>query len=100
MVAGSQKLTRRHEGPSPKIWIRTKILSPSIRYFVAILVFVAFYTLFGRLWANRALFGSRFLTQEQCFLGKECTITWYVVLFFSLTFLNGEYFLNLLKFGR
>ena len=42
---GSQKLTRRHEGPSPKIWIRTKILSPSIRYFVAILWFVAIYAL-------------------------------------------------------
>ena len=29
-----------------KVWTRTKILSPSIRYFVAILRFVAIYTFY------------------------------------------------------
>ena len=36
---------------SQKSWTQTNILGLNIRYLVAILRFVAFYSLFGRLWA-------------------------------------------------
>ena len=36
--------------PRRKVWTRTKILSPNIRYFVAI------YALFGDLWAKKVPF--------------------------------------------
>ena len=42
--------------PRRKVWTRTKILSPNIRYFVAILRFVAIYLLFGDLWPKKCLF--------------------------------------------
>ena len=51
-----------------KVWTQTKILSPNIRYFVAILRFVAIYARCGRLWAKQF-----FLGQKQSFLGK-----WYI----------------------
>ena len=38
-----------------KVWTRTKILSPNIRYFVATLRFVSILALFGRLWAKKVL---------------------------------------------
>ena len=38
-----------------KVWTQTKILSPNMRYLVAILRFVTIYILFG-LWASRGLF--------------------------------------------
>ena len=41
-------------------------LSPNIRYFVAMLRFVAIYALFGNLWAQKCLFGSKTV-----FLGQE-----------------------------
>ena len=37
--------------------------------------FVAISALFGDLWAKK----SAFLGQKQCFLGKKCTITWYIL---------------------
>ena len=43
---------QRQEGPSPKRWNLRTILSPSIRYFVAILRFVAIYALFGNIWVK------------------------------------------------
>ena len=49
-----------------KVWTRTKSFSPNIRYFVAILRFVAIYALFGNLWATKFFFGS-----ETVFLGQE-----------------------------
>ena len=52
LVAGWQKLCEGKKGLRWKSWIRTKILGPSIRYFVALLIFVAIYALFGRLWAK------------------------------------------------
>ena len=47
-----------------KVLTWTKILSPNIQYFVAILRFVAIYALFGNLRAKKCLF----------FFGKKCTI--------------------------
>ena len=61
------EVVRRHEGPAPKSSDSDE-LSPNIRYFVRILRFVAINTHFLE------IFG-----QKQCFLGKKCTITWYVL---------------------
>ena len=47
------------KGLNRKIWIWTKILSPNIRYFVAILRFVKIYALFGWLWPKKGLFWSK-----------------------------------------
>ena len=58
-----QKLSEKF---AEKVLTRTKILSPNIRYFVAIIRFVAIYALFGNLWAKKCLFGSKTV-----FLGKE-----------------------------
>ena len=44
--AGWQKLRERASGARRKVWTRTKILSPNIRYFVAILRFVAIYAFY------------------------------------------------------
>ena len=44
------------KGLRRKVWTQTKILSPNIRYFVAILRFVAIYAIFGRLKARNVLF--------------------------------------------
>ena len=49
MLSGLQKLREGAKGPRRKVWTQTKILSSNIRYFVAILRFVAIYALFGRL---------------------------------------------------
>ena len=68
MYEGAKALRR-------KVWTRTKIVSSNIRYFVVIFRFVTIYALFGNLWAKKMLF----FGQKQCFLGKKCTITWYVV---------------------
>ena len=46
-----------------------KNFKPNIRYFLAILRFVAIYTLFGRLWARKFFFG-----QKQCFRGKSALL--------------------------
>ena len=39
-----------------EVWTRTKIVSPNIRYFVAIIRFVAIYAIFGDLWAKKVPF--------------------------------------------
>ena len=44
-----QKLCEGTKGVRQKVWPRTKILNPNIRYIVAILWFVAIYALFGRI---------------------------------------------------
>ena len=41
-----QKLCERTKGLRQKVWTRTKIMSPYIRYFVAILRFVAIYAFY------------------------------------------------------
>jgi len=62
-----QKLCKGTKGLCQKVWTRTKLLSPNIRCFVAILRFVAIYALFGNIW------------QKSVFLGKNHTITWYIL---------------------
>ena len=42
---GWQKLCEGTKGLCQKVWSQTKILSPKIRYFVAIVRFVAIYTI-------------------------------------------------------
>ena len=54
-VAGWQNLYEGRKGR--KNWIWMKILSPSIRFFVMILIFVAIYALFGTLWINKVFHG-------------------------------------------
>ena len=71
---GWHKLCEGTKGLRRKVWIRTKILSPNIHYFVAILRFVTIYALFGNLWAKSASLG-----QKQCFLDKKCSITCYML---------------------
>ena len=48
-----------------KVWTRTKSFSPNIRYFVAILRFVAIYALFGNLWATKVFPGSKTVFRGQ-----------------------------------
>ena len=43
-------------GPPPKVWPRTKIVSPNIGYFFRELRIVAIYALFGDLWAKEMSF--------------------------------------------
>ena len=54
--AGWHKLCKGTKGLCRKLWTRTKIFSPNIRYFVAILRFVAIYALFGNLRAKKVHF--------------------------------------------
>ena len=68
------EVAREHGWHPPKSLDSDKNLSPNIRYFVANYWFVAIYALFGDLWAKKCLFG-----QKQGFLGKKCTITWYIL---------------------
>ena len=46
---GWQKFCEGTKGLCRKGWTQTKILSPNIRYFVAMLRFIANYALFGNL---------------------------------------------------
>ena len=71
---GWQKLCEGTKDHRRKVWTQTKSLSPNIRYFVAISRFVANYALFGNLWTKKC-----FWDQKQCFLGKKCTISWYIL---------------------
>ena len=60
---GWQKLCERASGARRKVWTRTKILIPNIRYFVAILRFVAIYTFykpFIELYMQDSFLSSRF----------------------------------------
>ena len=52
-----------------------KNFKPEHTLFCRELRFVATYALFGDLWAKK----SAFLGQKQCFVGKKCTITWYIL---------------------
>ena len=60
------------KGLRRKVWTRTKILSPNMRYFVATLRFVSILALFGRLWAKKCFLGSKTV-----FLGQE--VHYYIV---------------------
>ena len=52
-----------------------KILSSNIRYFVAILRYVAIYALFEDFRQEKLFFG----VENSVFLGKKCTIIWYIL---------------------
>ena len=56
---GWQKLCEGAKGLRWKVWIGTKILSPNIRYFAAILKLVAIYALFWKFLVKKNFFGSK-----------------------------------------
>ena len=66
------EVARKHEWPTPKSWTWTKILSPNIRYFVALLRTVAINALFGIDFRQKSVF---FCGQIQSLLGKKYIIT-------------------------
>ena len=68
------EVVRGHRGPSPKSLDSDENFKPKQTLFCRKLRFVAIYALFGDLWAKKCLLG-----QKQCFLGKMCTITWYIL---------------------
>ena len=59
LFAWWQTLCEGTKGLRRKVWTRTKILSPNIRYFVTILRFVAICALFGSLRSKEVFFGSK-----------------------------------------
>ena len=59
----------------PKSLDSDEIFKPEHTLFCPELRFVAIYALFGDLLAKK----SAFLGQKQRFLGKKCTITWYIL---------------------
>ena len=71
IAQGGRSCMGAQVAPAEKFGLLTKILRPNIRK----LKFVAIYALFGDLWAKK----NAFLGQKQCFLGKKCTITWYIL---------------------
>ena len=71
------------KGRRQKVDTQTKILSPNIRYFVAILRFVAIYALFGNLRAKEVPFGS-----NKVFFGQE--VHYYMVYFAYYTEFNVQ----------
>ena len=68
------EVVRGHGGPSPKSLDSDENLKPEHTFFCRKSRFVVIYALFGDLWAKKVPFG-----QKQCFLGKKCTITWYIL---------------------
>ena len=71
---GSRSCAKARRALAEKFGLTTKILSTNKRYFVAILRFVAIYALFGRPGQKSAFWG-----QQQCFLGKKCIITYFIL---------------------
>ena len=68
------EVAREHGWQLPKSLDSDKNFKPEYTLFCRELRFVAIYALFGDLWEKSA-----FLGQKQCFLGKTCTITWYIL---------------------
>ena len=64
--SGWQKLCGGTGGPGRKVWTRTKILRFKICHYLCT---------FWRSLGNK----SAFFGQKHCFLGKKCTITWYIL---------------------
>jgi len=64
--AGRQKLRESAEGLRRKVWTQTKIWSPNICYFVAVLRFVTICAVFWKTLGKKVLFGVKtvFLAQE------------------------------------
>ena len=71
---GWQKLRGSTGDTRRKVWTRTKISSLNIRYLSRIKICCNLRTFWRSLGKNSA-----FLGQKQCFMGKKCTITWYVL---------------------
>ena len=65
------EVARGHEGPPPKSLDSDENFKPEHTLICRKLRFVAIYALFGE--------KCPFLDQKQCFLGKKCTITWYIL---------------------
>ena len=68
------EVVQGHGGAPPKSLDSDKNFKPEHTLFCRKLRFVTIYALFGDLWAKKCLLG-----QKQCFLGKKCTITWYIL---------------------
>ena len=68
------EVTQRHEGPSPKSLDSDENLRPNLRHFVAILRFVVIFAFFFEDFGHE----SAFWVKYSVFLGKRCTITWYI----------------------
>ena len=68
------EVAREHKWHPPKSLDADKNLKPKHTLFCRELRIVAIYALFEDLWAKKCLLG-----QKQCFLGKKCTITWYIL---------------------
>ena len=69
------EVAREHGWHPPKSLGSDKTFKPEHTLFCGKLRFVTIYALFGDLWAKKVpCFG-----QKQCFLGKKCTITWYIL---------------------
>ena len=76
---GWQELCEGTKGLRRKVWTRTEISSPNIRYFVAILRFIAIYALCGNLWAKKCFFGSKtviFCARNALWHGMYCILYW------------------------
>ena len=69
------EVAREHGWHLPKSLDSDEDFKPEHTLFCRELRFVAIYTLFGDFWAKK----SAFLGQKECFLGKKCTITWYIL---------------------
>ena len=68
------EVAREHGWHPPKSLDLDENFKPEHTLFCRKLRFVAFYALFGDLWVKK----SAFLGQKHCFLGKKCTIIWYI----------------------
>ena len=75
MTTRVAEVVRGHRGPPPKSLDSKGNFKPEHTLICRELRFVAIYALFGDLWAKK----SAFLAQKQRFLGKKCTITWYIL---------------------
>ena len=69
------EVVRGHGGPPLKSLDSDENFKPEHKLFCCELRFVAIYVLFWRSFGKK----SAFLGQKQCFLGKKCTITWYIL---------------------
>ena len=69
------EVVRGHGGPLPKSLDSDENFKPDHTLFCRKLRFVEIYALFGDLWAKTV----PYLGQKQCFLGKKCIISWYIL---------------------
>ena len=86
------EVAREHGWHPPKSLDSDKNFKPEHWLFCRKLRFVAIYTLFGDLWAKTV----PYLGQKQCFLGKKCIISWYIlhIYKFAITRKNDAFVAN------